>query len=189
MTSIFRVLLLLAGVCLAASPAAADFSSYAIVRGDGTLSIAGRAVRLYGIMMPPTERQCRTIERPVECGSRAVLQLEFKIGSNFVHCREMGQDPNGVLVGLCSVEREDLSAWMLLNGWALTGPDAPFEYVQYERLAQAHMLGVWGTPIDNIGRRSQLPRPVAPVKATQPRSAPLGAPPNALGAPPGIVRP
>jgi endonuclease YncB( thermonuclease family) len=201
MTTRLRLWLLLAALLALATPAAADLSSYAIVRADGTLSIAGRLVRLYGIMMPPSERQCRTFERPIECGSRAVLQLEFKIGSNFVHCREMGQDPSGIVVGLCSVEQEDLSAWMLLNGWALTGPDAPFQYVQYERLAQARGFGVWGMPVDNIGRRSHLQQPVAPTQGPPPSplgarpnalGAPphaLGAPPNALGAPPGIVRP
>jgi endonuclease YncB( thermonuclease family) len=161
--------LVLGALMLAARPAAADFSSYAIVRSDGMLSIAGRLVRLYGIMMPPTERQCRTNERPVECGSRAALQLEFKIGSNFVRCREVGLDPNGATVAVCWVEQEDLSAWMLLNGWALAGPDAPFEYVQYERLAQAHTRGVWGTPVDaaagaGASSRSRWRRPARPPR-------------------------
>ena len=138
---------------IATWPAAAEISSFALVRPDGTLSVGGTPVRLYGIMLPPTDRQCRTFERPVECGSRAALQLGFKIGSNFVHCQEMGQDPNGMVVGLCRLDQEDLSAWMLLNGWALAGPDAPYEYRQYERLAQAQGRGVWGMPVDSIQRR------------------------------------
>ncbi|MBI1779537.1 MAG: thermonuclease family protein [Proteobacteria bacterium] len=146
---------------LAGLPARAEISSYAIVRPDGVLSVGGRPVRLYGIMIPPSERQCRTFERPVECGSRSALQLGFKIGSNFVHCQEMRQDPDGTIVGLCRLEGEDLSAWMLLQGWALAGPDAPYEYRQYERLAQAQSRGVWGFPVDSIQRRSQRQVPLS----------------------------
>jgi endonuclease YncB( thermonuclease family) len=170
-------------VCTAlAAPAAAEISSYAFVQPDGTLSVGGTPVRLFGIMFPPADPQCRTFERPVECAPRSVLQLGFRIGSNFVHCQEIGRDQSGVTVGQCRVEGEDLAAWMLLNGWALTAADAPFEYQQYERLAQAQGRGVWSMPVDNVIR----PRSGSAPRAS--KGPPPGTPVQLPDFKPGIVQ-
>ena len=57
------VLALLAAVVFCVGPAAAaeDFTSYAIVREDGSMLIQGRVVRLYGIYIPQTGVTCRGI--------------------------------------------------------------------------------------------------------------------------------
>jgi endonuclease YncB( thermonuclease family) len=130
---------------------AAALHSYAIVHDDGTLSVEGKTVRLFGIYIPPTGRDCRTFERPVRCGPRAVLALDFRARS-FVHCERRGRDPDGTVVGLCRVDKgrfregEDLSAYLLARGWALALPDAPFEYHALERVARHRGVGIWGIP-------------------------------------------
>ena len=48
---------------------------------------------------------------------------------------------------------EDLSAYLLEQGWAVALPDAPFEYQTLEKIARSRGFGVWGTPVDNIQRR------------------------------------
>lgn len=137
-------------VLAAASAARADFSSYARVLDDGSLSIGGRWVRLHGISIPPTDRLCGPPDMPTTCGPRAVLQLTRKVGAEFVRCQEQGVDQAGAILGRCSVLGEDLGGWMVLNGWAMAAPDGPPEYQQWERLAESRQLGIWGRPVDNI---------------------------------------
>ncbi|HJV76053.1 MAG TPA: thermonuclease family protein [Noviherbaspirillum sp.] len=131
----------------------AEIASFAFVQEDGALRIAGNLIRLYGIYIPPTDRTCYTFIRPVPCGPRAALALDFRISGDFVHCLPRATLQDGSIIASCRSENEDLSAWMLQHGWAVALPDAPFEYLTLERLAQAKGIGIWGIPIDNIPRR------------------------------------
>jgi endonuclease YncB( thermonuclease family) len=137
---------------------ARELHSYAAVNENGSLKIEGKTVYLYGIHIPPTNRTCRIDSNPPNCGSRAVVALERKI-DGFVRCEVMRQNEDRSVVGLCRVNSsrfdpgEDLSAYLLQQGWAVALPDAPFEYQTLEKIARARGLGVWGTPVDNIQRR------------------------------------
>lgn len=144
--------LLLVLVGLLSQTAEADISSYAIVREDGTLRVKGRTIHLYGIYIPPTNRNCLKFQRPQKCGRRAALALEFKKGANFVHCEPQSRNPDGSVTAICRVKGEDLAAYLLERGWALALPDAPFEYQALEKIARHRGIGVWGIPIDNAPR-------------------------------------
>jgi hypothetical protein len=135
---------------MAVAPARADFSSYAIVRTDGSMSIAGRLVRLQGIWLPTDDYACAANERPPQCPSRPVMNLTSKIGAEFVRCQELGYDSTGAVLGRCTVLGEDLGGWLVRNGWAMAGPDAPMEYRQWERLAESRRLGIWGPSLNGI---------------------------------------
>lgn len=130
----------------------------AIVRNDGSLLIQERVVRLHGIYIPPTQRQCRDWIRPVRCDDRAVLALDFKV-RGFIHCFPQFEHPDGSLSAVCYVDRtafdpgEDLAAYLIERGWALALPNAPFEYHALEKIAANRELGVWGWPVDSFGDR------------------------------------
>lgn len=127
---------------------AEEISSFAFVREDGALNIDGRLIYLYGIYIPPTDQTCYTFIRPVRCGSRALLALEFKISGDFVRCQPRFVNADGSLVANCRSGEDDLSEWMLQRGWALARPDAPFSYTALERIAQSRGVGVWGIPVE-----------------------------------------
>jgi endonuclease YncB( thermonuclease family) len=137
------------------SPAKAqsEISSFAFVQEDGSLKISGSLIRLYGIYIPPTDQSCSTFIRPMPCGTRASLALDFKISGAFVHCLPRATNPDGSITASCTVDREDLSAWMLQRGWAVALPDAPFEYQTLEKIAQSRGIGIWGIPVERIRRR------------------------------------
>ncbi|HXV26339.1 MAG TPA: nuclease-like protein [Alphaproteobacteria bacterium] len=141
---------------LGLDPAAADeFTSYAIVREDASLLIAGRVVRLYGIYIPETGTTCRTFISPAQCASRAALALEFKTDNLFVTCRELVALSDGSVSAYCWVEEdeyevEDLAAYLIRQGWALAAPGAPFEYAALERIAERRGMGVWGFQVDQL---------------------------------------
>ena len=127
-----------------------EISSFAFVQEDGSLKVAGHLIHLYGIYIPPTEQTCSTFIRPIPCGPRASLALDFKISGDFVHCQPRATNPDGSLTASCRSGNEDLSEWMLQSGWAVALPDAPFEYFTMERIAQSRGIGIWGIPIDVI---------------------------------------
>lgn len=130
----------------------AEISSFAFVQEDGSLRISGYVVRLYGIYIPKTENACHTFISPPMCGPRAALALEFKIGGNFIHCTERTVNPDNSVTASCTLDKEDLSEWMLRNGWAVALPDAPFEYGVMENLARTRGIGIWGIPVDTFRR-------------------------------------
>ena len=151
------------GACLVAGllllfpevAAARDLVSYALVQEDASLLVRGQKVHLYGIFIPQTDRTCRAFLRPSRCASRAALALDFKI-QGFVHCQPRSRNQDRSLVATCWVDRtyhssgEDLSAYLLEQGWAVPLPDAPFEYQVLGELAREQRRGVWGFQVDNI---------------------------------------
>ena len=145
MSRLTSVVLVLLGLCSVA--AAADISSYAFVQHDGSLRVDGKTIRLFGIYIPPTEDSCRMEERPVLCSSRAALALEFKI-AGFVRCTPQERLNDGSFTAVCRADGDDLGAFLLQRGWALALPDAPFEYVALERIAQQRNVGVWGFTLE-----------------------------------------
>ncbi len=148
--------LFMAFAAMAALPSAVagpEISSFAFVQQDGSLKIAGNLIHLYGIYIPPTDQTCNTFIRPVPCGTRASLALDFKISGDFVHCIPRATNADGSITASCSAANEDLSTYMLQRGWAVALPDAPFEYSALEKIAQSRGIGIWGTPVDIIRRR------------------------------------
>ena len=148
-------------VALTTTPAHGwEISSYAFVNEDGTLNIKRKTIHLYGIHIPDTGKHCDTIFRPVVCGSRAALALEFKI-QGFVRCEIIDRNDDGSLVGQCRVNASsfddgtDLSAYLLERGWAVALPDAPVKYQVLEKIAYRRGVGVWGLTVDGINNRSR----------------------------------
>jgi endonuclease YncB( thermonuclease family) len=123
---------------------ARDLTSYAFVEEDGSLEVNRQKIWLYGIYIPATDRTCRTFQVPFECGPQATLALEFKIRPHFIECEEKWENDDGSVVALCRLKGEDLSAWMLQEGWAVAQPDAPFEYQVLEKIARTRGRGIWG---------------------------------------------
>jgi len=140
-----RLALLLCLLTVGQAAAQDELSGYVFVQDEGTLRLQGRNVHLFGIHIPSTPDDCFTFIRPPLCGPRAVIALEWRIGSEWVYCNTVQRLPDG-LIGRCRVDEEDLSAWMLEHGWALALPDAPFEYRALEKIARAQGRGIWGIP-------------------------------------------
>lgn len=148
--------MLIAGLLLAACPTALaqyEISSYAFVEPDASLRVSGNVIHLYGVYIPPTDQTCYTFIRPVPCGTRAALALDFRIGADFVHCLPRSYRQDGSIVASCKAGEQDLSEWMLQKGWAVALPDAPFEFAAMEKIAKARGFGVWGMPVDVIRPR------------------------------------
>ena len=150
---------LLSGMLVfSAVASASDIVSYAIVQDDGTLRVRGKTIRLFGVYIPSTDRNCRGNFRPPLCGNRSVRALKIKI-QGFVRCDPQAQLSDGSLSAVCYVDGNgvtdppvDLGAWLIEQGLAVAGPGAPFEYQTLERIALVNGRGVWGFQVDRIIR-------------------------------------
>lgn len=141
------------GLWAGANPAAAaSLTGFPLIQQDGSLRLNGRTVHLFGIYIPPTNRQCRTFIRPAKCASRAVLQLDLQL-RGFARCETVRRNTDASVDSVCRIKGTDLAAWMLAHGWAVARPEAPFEYVTLERIARAQERGIWGFSVDAITRR------------------------------------
>ena len=151
-TSLGAALVLLVA---AAAAQGRELVGHAIVQSDASLLIKGEIVRLDGIYIPPTNRECRAWIQPVRCDSRAALALDFKV-KGFIRCFPTGENDDGSINATCYVDRtsfdpgEDLAAYLIQRGLALALPDAPFEYQGLEKIARAQGVGVWGYTIDGF---------------------------------------
>ena len=124
---------------------AADVVGGASVQEDATIRVKGRRVHLFGIYIPALRRTCGNHVRPLSCERESAARaLSFKI-NRFVHCNEQWKNRDGSIAAVCVTDGEDLSAYLIKNGWALATPAAPFEYHALERLARHRGLGVWGS--------------------------------------------
>jgi endonuclease YncB( thermonuclease family) len=137
---------------------ASDIVSYAIVQDDGSLRVRGKTIRLFGVYVPRTGRNCRSDFSPPLCGNRSVRALKVKI-QGFVRCDPQAQLSDGSLSAFCYVNGNsvrdapvDLGAWLIEQGLAVAGPGAPFEYQTLERIALINRRGVWGFQVDEIIR-------------------------------------
>ncbi len=150
------------GLIVAAMPARADFASYAVVLGDASLLIRGKVGRLYDVYSPDNSQFCRSNLLPARCGNRAAVALDQKI-TKFVRCEPLVDYDDGSIGAQCWTNYnkftagEDLGAWLIEQGFALAGPDAPFEYHALERIALANGRGVWGFQADSIVQRRRGP--------------------------------
>ncbi len=141
------------------SAPAAELRSYAIVQEDATLRIRGETVRLFGVLVPDDDRQCRRNLRPARCGlNRAAIALEFQI-QGFVRCDIAAVYRDGTLGGQCFTDYSpfsegiDLGAYLIEEGLAVATPGAPFRYQVLENIARSNGRGIWGFTVDAIGRR------------------------------------
>ncbi len=138
-------------------PALAEVGSLAWVQPDGALKVGVKTIRLHGIHIPITRRTCRVFLRPVRCGPQAILDLDFKI-HGFVFCTTVGRNSDGTTSAVCRVNsndptfgpREDLAGYLLRQGWAVALPNAPIDYITWERIARRQGRGIWGAHAHRI---------------------------------------
>jgi endonuclease YncB( thermonuclease family) len=131
---------------LSASPApAAEIISGEprIVDGD-TVQICQTKIRFAGIDAPETDQVCLDAKGAKwACGIAARDELiRFSAGRPW-DCDLTGTDKYGRSLGKCFVEGEDVSAWMVRSGWALSFVRYSHEYNQQEAGARNAHAGLW----------------------------------------------
>ena len=113
-----------------------------VIDGD-TIEIQGTRIRLFGIDAPESGQQCTVAGKASRCGQQAAFVLSDKIGNRPVECRRKDTDRYGRMVAVCAVGGEDLSAWLVSQGWALAYRYYSETYVPHESAASRAKRGMW----------------------------------------------
>src|SRR3954466_2200095 len=118
------------------------------MEGD-VVSVKGTMVRLRGIDAPDPGQTCRTL-RGVEydCFGAARDQLQSMLDLGPVTCRAREHDRSQHRIGVCRVLGKDLSAAMLVRGWAFAYSSLSADYDGLEARAQARKAGMWAGRVE-----------------------------------------
>ena len=128
--------LLVSGQLLLTNPASA--ADVQVIDG-GTLVMAGRTVRLWGIEAPSAEQVCTTTAgRSRPCGKRVRDQLRSAVQDDDLTCQ-----PKAPGFELCRVAGLDIGALLVKEGLAKITDSARGDYQEIEARARAARVGLW----------------------------------------------
>lgn len=113
-----------------------------IIDGD-TIEVAGERIRLFGIDAPETRQLCSAHGESYHCGKEAARALAERVGSRPLNCRQRTTDRYGRAVSVCYQGDEDIGAWLVRAGWALSFRKYSHVYVGEEEAAHRQGLGLW----------------------------------------------
>lgn len=131
-------------------PASLSGSQYSIegvplITDGDTLKIQGEPVRMDGIDAPEASQMCIKDGQAYPCGWQASEVLRSRISGSEVICRYSDRDQYQRIVGTCFVESENLSHWIVRNGWALAYRKYSTDYIEEEERAKSEKLGIWSS--------------------------------------------
>jgi endonuclease YncB( thermonuclease family) len=123
---------------------AEDLTGLARVIDGDTIALGSRHVRLQGIDAPETDQVCLDAQgERWTCGIAARERLSAHIAGRAITCASQGEDRYGRTLATCSASGENLSAWMVREGWALAYVQYSREYVADEAAARTQRRGMW----------------------------------------------
>lgn len=108
-----------------------------------TLEIHGTRIRLEGVDAPESSQRCGIVGQEWACGQQAALALSDWIGDQPASCKVHGADRYQRKLARCTVDGQDMQAWLVSNGWAMAYRRYSTDYVAAEEVAQAAKLGLW----------------------------------------------
>jgi endonuclease YncB( thermonuclease family) len=122
---------------------ASDITGHAYVIDGDTLDISGTRIRLFGMDAMEKSQVCARPHEQWPCGQQATVALRQRIGSTMIQCSTRDRDKHDRTVAVCDVAGEDLSAWMVRQGWAVAYTRYSRDYVAQETEARALKRNIW----------------------------------------------
>lgn len=110
-----------------------------VIDGD-TLEVRSAPISLLGIDTPESAQICREGNRLWPCGERATRTLAERIDGRSVACEERDQDRCGRIVAVCHHDGQDVTVWMVHQGFAMVYRRYSTAYVDQEAAANRERL-------------------------------------------------
>lgn len=136
-----------------------------VIDGD-TIRLGTTVVRLADIDAPEMGQHCDGPSELQRCGVVATGFLADRIDGQTVTCQVAGLDDYGRSIATCSHQGQDLSAWLVAEGYALAFVKYSLRLVPLQEEAEAKLAGLWQAslepPWDYRARRWQVARQAAP---------------------------
>ena len=117
--------------------------SVQVVDGD-SLRNGDTDIRLYGIDAPEYRQSCfdkNKLEYP--CGKQEANILRGLVKDHDVNCSSIDTDRYGRAVSVCKIDRLELNAEMVKQGWAVAYARHSLNYVGVEADARRAKRGIW----------------------------------------------
>lgn len=109
----------------------------------GILTIAGKSVRLVGIIPTDVDRMCTGPSgKSWPCGQAARTAFRMYLRGRSIDCDLPSATWQGTVTGACRYVRVDLSAWLVRFGWAEPEPGSPLAALVDE--AKEKKRGIYG---------------------------------------------
>ena len=124
----------------------ADISGTARIIDGDTIDVGDVRIRLEGIDAPEKGQRCaRRWFGTWGCGEMAIKQLNRMLAGRTVSCEARGHDKYGRVLGVCSVDGDDINARLVRDGLAWAFVKYSQRYVREEAEARASKRGVFAT--------------------------------------------
>ena len=127
------------GAWWAVQPAGRAVTGVAQVTDGDSLRVNGIEIRLKGIDAPELRQTCEREGRPYRCGQEARSVLLRRLSESEITCRIEGRDRYRRALATCSLDGDDIGAWLVEQGWAVGYRD----YEREEARARSRSVGLW----------------------------------------------
>lgn len=138
-TSLALVLLLIGLIWLFPQGLPDDLTGPAKVIDGDSLEISGTRIRLVGIDAPEGRQDCQKNGGSWPCGASAIGALRSKLAGRIVTCIAVEFDQYDRVLANCEVGAENVNAWLVRNGWAVSFGG----FYREERQAKREKIGIW----------------------------------------------
>ncbi|AWM06084.1 thermonuclease family protein [Bradyrhizobium symbiodeficiens] len=140
-----RVAVVILSCVFALSPAiAGEVKGVPVIVDADTVYEGNIKIRLSGIDAPETDQICLDSSgKAWDCGIEAREKLKAYVREQSWTCELTGQDVYRRHLGSCTVASEDVSRWLVRNGWALAFRKYSMAYVADEAFAREQKRGLW----------------------------------------------
>lgn len=141
---------------LLADPVRADVAGSVCVENGGVISVNGKRsegrckdgtmVRLYGVLAPSLDRECRIAGgEEWRCGLASAAALLQAVKGRQVDCKGNSKDREGRLMAICFIEGRSLNQFMIELGWAGADRSVTSMFNELEEQAKTSRRGLWGS--------------------------------------------
>ena len=127
-------------------------SGIAKVTDGDTIQIEGKKIRFFGIDAPEKKQQCKkpwltisfiSFNKNYPCGQISTDKLKKKINNKLLICKWSNKDRYKRYIAECFLDKTNVNAWMVRNGYAVAYRKYSKKFVSQEILAKKEKLGLW----------------------------------------------
>ena len=127
--------------------AAAELSGNAkTIPESGFVELQGKELSLHGIQIIVHNATCKDSNGQWSCGKSAWKALKIKLDSGPVHCTlisDLQNTERNPEQANCLLKKENISIWLVSQGWALTSKEPEAFLSSQENLARENNEGIW----------------------------------------------
>lgn len=143
-----RFLTLILWLC--ASTATADITGTIRVIDGDTFAVGDARVRLFGIDAPENGQPCADASgQELDCGHWVTAQVEARYEGHQATCNVIETDRYDRSVATCTVQNQDVGAWIVSEGLAWAYMRYSDAYALDEKSAAVAVRGIWAFDIEN----------------------------------------